>query len=274
MYDQNKCLFIPYHKDYHSIHTINLVFETKPQSYSTLKSEAVYKMYYVCSGTGYLHTPGQIQPLSAGDVFFTFPATPFCLESVENFTYMYISFLGTRGNMIMEKLGISGSHFLFHDCGEIYAFWETGLLANPELTDLMSESILLYTFTFLGNRILSLQNTKNKSDDTVSVIKKYIDDNFSNVAFSLEDMSDQLQYNKKYLSAVFKRKMNVGIIEYLNTIRIQHACTMVQQGFTSVNDIALRCGYSDPQYFSKLFKSKMGMSPAAYIKTVSASVTP
>lgn len=73
MMNQNICHFIPHHKDYQSIHTINYVLETLPQPYAPLKSQAVYKMYYVCSGSGFIHTLGKIQPLSEGDVFFTFP---------------------------------------------------------------------------------------------------------------------------------------------------------------------------------------------------------
>ena len=111
---QNICHFIPFHKDTYSIHTINFVLETKPQLYDRLKSESVYKMYYVCSGKGYIHTTGQITPLTQGDLFFTFPAASFAIESVENFTYMYISFIGLRGNMIMESLNISSNNFLFH----------------------------------------------------------------------------------------------------------------------------------------------------------------
>ena len=74
---KNICCFIPYHKDYQSIHTINLVLETKPLIYNSFKAEAVYKVHYVCGGNGILHTLGTNHPLSAGDVFFTFPGTPF-----------------------------------------------------------------------------------------------------------------------------------------------------------------------------------------------------
>ena len=60
--------------------------------------------------------------------------------------------------------------------------------------------------------------------------------------------------------------MGIGIIEYINTIRIQTACTMMEQNFTSVSDIANKCGYADPQYFSRIFKQRVGVSPLAYIK--------
>ncbi|MDO4618316.1 MAG: AraC family ligand binding domain-containing protein, partial [Clostridia bacterium] len=136
---ENICRFIPYRKDYHSIHTINFVLETMPKTDNALLSQAVYKMHYVKSGTGVLHTTGQVTSVKEGDIFFTFPAMPFAIEGVENFSYMYISFLGARGNMIMEKFGISQKNFFFPDYPDIKDFWERGLNVKDELSDLMSE---------------------------------------------------------------------------------------------------------------------------------------
>lgn len=265
--EQNICHFIPFHKDIHSIHTINFVLETKPQQYDRLKSESVYKMYYVCSGKGLIHTLGKTTPLSQGDLFFTFPADSFAIESVENFTYMYISFVGLRGNMIMESLNINNKNFLFHQADEVQDFWKKGILASSKVMELISESVLLYTFSFLGNRHLP-DNNNPKQHHTVELIKKYIDDHFTEYNFSLNNISRELSYNKKYISYIFKKHTGTSIIEYLNTIRIQNSCTMMEQGFTSVSDIADKCGYLDAQYFTKIFKAKMGVTPTQYIKAI------
>lgn len=206
MYTDNTCFFIPFHKDYHSIHTIHMVLETQPYPYNTLSSEAVFKMHYVYSGNGQLHTMGYIQPLIPGDVFFTFPGAPYRLESGNNFSYAYISFLGSRSNMILNKLKINENHCLFHDCDEILPLWNQALQINPELSDLISESLLLYTFSFLGNRMLIEENTKSYGTDTVAILKKYIDDHFTQPDFSLDRMSEELRYNKKYLSRTFKKR--------------------------------------------------------------------
>ncbi len=268
--DNNICHFIPYHKDYHSIHTINFVFETKPQPYSLLKSQSEYKMYFVCSGRGNLHLVNKTVPLSPGDIFFTFPATPFCIESVETFSYMYISFLGSRANMIMDKLKISPRNSHFKGCHDVYDFWQKGLNANPETLDLISESILLYSFCFLGDKVIPLNTINNsKKNDAALIIKKYLDDNFSQAKLSLEVISNDLSYNPKYISSIFKKRFNVGIAEYLNTIRIQNACTLMNKGFTCISDVSAQCGYIDPQYFSKVFKQNMGLSPTSYIKSIS-----
>ena len=262
---KNVCHFVPYHKDYHSIHTIHFVWENKYQPFTFLKSESIHKMYYVVKGSGFLHTLGNVQPLSEGDIFFTFPTVPFCIESEKDFSYMYISFVGARGNMIIEKLNISPQNFIFKDCNEVYQFWKNGLDATAELVDLMSESILLYTFTFLGKKLL----VKKDADDLNNValsIKKYIDDHFTDSTFSADSISKEISYNKKYISTLFKKYFGIGIADYLNTVRIQHSCTLMQQGITSIYDISAFCGYSDSQYFSKVFRRKMGMSPREYIR--------
>ena len=265
---ENICHFIPHHKDYHSIQTINFVLENQEMPASPLKSEAVYKMHYVAHGTGFLHVFGRILPLSEGDIFFTFPSMSFSIESEKDFSFMYISFLGSRGNMIMEKLGISTQNYLFSGCNEVYDFWKTGIDTSSELMDLISESVLLYTFSFLGKKLLHRSSTSKKENAVTLTVKKYIDDHFTENTLSLEQISKDIRYNPKYISTAFKKQFGIGIAEYLNTIRIQHSCTLMQQGVTSIKDISSLCGYADSHYFAVVFKKKMAMSPSAYIEEI------
>lgn len=267
-FTSNICMFSPYRNDDSSIHTINFVYETKKQEYTKLRIEAVYKMYYVCNGTGFLHINGRKKPLKEGDIFFTIPNMPFCIESEKSFIYMYISFIGTKGNMLLDLLKINEKNLVFSELNEVHEFWEKGFNIKSELIDITSESILLYTFAVIGNRVLDLEKTTNKNTDAISLIKKCIDDHFSDTGLSLEIIGKELNYNPKYISSIFKKHIKIGFSEYLNTIRIQHACTLIQQEYTSVSTIARLCGYSDPLYFSRLFKKKMGSSPREYIKTI------
>ncbi len=268
MSEQNICRFIPREINDHSIHTVHFVLETKEQIYTGLRLKALYTVYFVTRGEGKLHTKGEIRSVKEGDVFFSFPAEPFAIESVSDFQYMYISFLGARGNRIMEKLGISPQVSLISDCGELSTVWEQGIRCPSELSDIASEAVLLHTFTYLGAQLSCFSSREGGRTDLVSMIQKYVDEHFSDSEFSLERLGSELKYNKKYLSTVFKRHVGVGIVEYLHTVRIQHACTMLRQGFTSVSDVALRCGYPDAQYFSKVFKRRMTISPREYIASV------
>jgi AraC-like DNA-binding protein len=268
MVGQNICRYVPREISEHSIHTVNFVLETERQTYTGLRLKALYTMYLVVQGRGRLHTQGAVQELEAGDLFFSFPAEPFAIESVEDFQYMYISFLGARGNQLMKKLEISARACFFSDCGDVIPVWKQGIQSPSELSDIASEAILLHTFAYLGGRLTKFASRNHQGVNLVSAIQKYVDEHFSEAEFSLEMLGNELKYNKKYLSTVFKKHVGVGIVEYLHSVRIQHACTMLHQGFTSISDVAFRCGYSDAQYFSKVFKNRMGVSPRGYIAKV------
>ena len=268
MAEQNVCRFVPREINDHSIHTVHFVLETKEQIYTGLRLKSLYTVYFVLQGTGKLHTRGEVLPLKQGDIFFSFPAEPFAIESVSDFRYMYISFLGARGNRIMDKLGISAKTPLYTDCGELETVWDQGLHSPAELSDIASEAVLLHTFAYLGGRLPEFSAHEEGRTDLISMIQKYVDEHFSDPDFSLERLGSDLKYNKKYLSTVFKRHVGVGIVEYLHTVRIQQACTMLKQGFTSVSDVALRCGYPDAQYFSKVFKRRMSISPREYLASI------
>ncbi len=265
---ENICRFVPVRKDAPAIHILNVVFETKPQIYAGLMNNASYKIHYVCSGEGKLHTPGRTFALKSGDLFFTQPAVPFAIESGEGFTYMYSSFLGERANLFIDKLKINGENCLFHDFEMLEPMFQRALDTNVEVADLVCESILLYAFSMLGDSLFAEERSERARGDAVSLIKKYIDENFSDPNLSLEQIGAALNYNKKYISAVFKEKFKVGVAEYLRTVRIQQACALMEQGFTSIKDISALCGFADPLYFSKVFKTRMAVPPRKHIENL------
>ena len=272
METQNICQFIPFHKDYYSFHTINFVLETNCKNFSGLKVDSLSKIYLVTEGEGTFHLTGEQFSISRGDLFFTFPAIPFAIEAkTDNFKYMYISFLGERGNMLMDQLEINSKNVLFSGFDFLEDFWIKCINSDSSSSGLKSESALLYSFAVLGERLSVNKNKGVKSVNAANLVKKYIDDNYTDSSLTLKSMSQELKYNQKYLSIAFKKDFGIGISKYLNTIRIQHACTLISQGFESISDISYQSGFSDPQYFSNVFKKFMGLSPKNHIASIKNS---
>ncbi len=268
MEDRNICHFMPCGRDYGAIHVINFVLETKGQKFEGMRSHSVYRMHYVAGGSGILHMPGRCWPLGEGVLFFVLPAVPFAIEDTGGLEHIYISYIGPRANMIMDRLRISGQNCVFSDFGEVGDFWRDSLRAGAAMRELRSESVLLYTFSVLGGRILEEERAQRRKTDSAERIKRYVDDNFSDMELSLEKIGEALGYHRKYVSGVFKERLHIGVAEYLNVVRIQHACTLMEQGFTSVQDIASLCGFRDPLYFSRVFRERMGISPRGHLKTL------
>jgi AraC-like DNA-binding protein len=62
--------------------------------------------------------------------------------------------------------------------------------------------------------------------------------------------------------------MNVSYGEYLRGIRFKYAIALFELGISSVKNVALLSGFSDPLYFSNAFKKAIGISPKEYISKI------
>lgn len=258
----NICKFISASRDSRGINIINFVYETKAYACCETKILPVYRAALVLEGKGKMKTYSHVKNLEKGDLFFNFPSVPFSMACNEDFKYIYISYLGVRANMLADKFGINPQNCIIHDMGELEPLWKTAIQTSG--SELKSEAVLLYTLAVIGERLPGEKDSK--STDAVIMIKKYIDENFTSSDLNLKKISEETSYNEKYISTVFKKHFRTCISEYLTTIRIQYACTLMEQGLSSISDIALLCGYTDPLYFSKVFKKRMGMPPRNHIK--------
>lgn len=263
----NICLFPSYRTDAGALHPINLVRETTLLSQATRK-ESVYKLYFVESGCGVLRLRTAEYALRKGDLFFTFPGMPYTLSFEGEYSCIYLSFLGSRANQLLDQLGICETTPYYSDCSELYSHFCAALNMGRSVSGLMIESVLLYVFAFLGRRLLCFEDSTVVRDGAAQRIKGYIDENFADSSLSLFRIGEALSFHPKYVSSAFKKEMHLSICEYLTTLRIQHACTLMDKGYRSIAEIGVRCGFSDAQYFSKVFKKRMLQTPNEYIRSI------
>ena len=90
----------------------------------------------------------------------------------------------------------------------------------------------------------------------------YIEKNYSE-PISLETLEKISGFNKKYLCRVFKEYTSKTPIEYINELRIESACRMLEEN-RSITASAYDCGFNDLSYFCKVFKKHKGMPPRKY----------
>lgn len=96
--DNNICKFVPTRGSADQINTVNFVYETVIPQRNQFITKSTYMMYLVTEGRGRLCHTQKSSDIAKGDLFFTFPSTPFAIEvSDSNLNYLYISFLGIRG---------------------------------------------------------------------------------------------------------------------------------------------------------------------------------
>lgn len=103
----------------------------------------------------------------------------------------------------------------------------------------------------------------NSSNPTINAIIEFIDDNLEK-ELSVEMLSTSFGLTPNYLSALFKKETEEGIVEHITRLRMEKACDMLKNTDYKVQYICAAVGINDYFYFSKLFKRYMQMTPTGY----------
>ena len=242
------------------IFTTNFVLEHNLELLKHIDDPQHYSIRIVLNGTGTLHSEYFTGNLIPGSIFFTFPNIACGIEASCDFKCMYINFHGLRAQELFQRFRISQSNCLFEGHDGLLAFWQNCLgKANENNLDLISESVLLYTFAQLTPTAI------NGKQRLMNNILKYIEKNFNDSSLSLTTLAEAFGYNPKYISKVFKDEVGSSFTDYVKNTRIQCAIFLIEHGITTVKNLAILCGFTDPYYFSNVFKEVVGVYPSKYI---------
>lgn len=83
---------------------------------------------------------------------------------------------------------------------------------------------------------------------------------------SLQEVADQLGVTPQHLSKLFKKETGKNYIDWLTHLRIEKAKEILLTGKVSIREVGYLVGIQDPNYFSRLFKKNVGVSPSEYLK--------
>ncbi|MCR5284781.1 MAG: response regulator [Treponema sp.] len=105
---------------------------------------------------------------------------------------------------------------------------------------------------------------KGKYADVILKAKKYIEDNYADQNTTLSTVAEEVCLSPNHFSTIFSQECKTTFIEYLTNVRIEKAKKLMQNTDLKGYDIAYECGFSDPHYFSYIFKKNTGLSPREY----------
>jgi AraC-like DNA-binding protein len=95
-------------------------------------------------------------------------------------------------------------------------------------------------------------------------VMSYVESNISNEDANVIDMATAAATSKSGLNRKMKSLVGLTPADFLREARIKRACMLLTTTDISVSDIAYKCGFTDPKYFGKCFKSSIGKSPSDY----------
>lgn len=115
-------------------------------------------------------------------------------------------------------------------------------------------------------QMLSCHLKKASMDNKRQVIKmviEYIEQNYKE-PITLNDAANEVYLNPTYLCRIFKLETGITFTKFIMNYRIKKAIELMEDPKLKVYEVAEMVGYSDVQYFTKIFKTTKGMSPTQY----------
>ena len=105
--------------------------------------------------------------------------------------------------------------------------------------------------------------TETNADYIYSHALWYLKNNYAE-KITLEALCRFCHCSSSYISHIFKTRSGKSINAYTNELRLKEACRLMEDTNESISEIALTVGFSDPNYFTNLFKRNFGLSPSKY----------
>ncbi len=110
-----------------------------------------------------------------------------------------------------------------------------------------------------------------KYGDVILKAKKFIEENYADQNTTLTSVAEAVCLSPNHFSAIFSQECKTTFIEYLTNVRMENAKRLMRETDMKGYDIAYECGFSDPHYFSYIFKKNTGLSPREYKLSVTSN---
>ncbi|MNM40421.1 putative response regulatory protein [compost metagenome] len=104
----------------------------------------------------------------------------------------------------------------------------------------------------------------SKSYKLFAAAKAYIEQHYHEEDLSVEAVAAYTFVDSSYLRRVFRKESGYSVLDHIAHTRMKKAKELLQKGNLKLATVAEAVGYSDPNYFSKSFKKKFGMTPTEF----------
>lgn len=133
------------------------------------------------------------------------------------------------------------------------------------LLDMEPETLrkwLIDTSLSFREKLITARSNSTKS--FVSKAKEYVRNNYADEELSLDQICEVLGVSNSYFSTIFKKETGNSFIGYVTDYRMDQASRQLIETNEKSYIIAKNVGYTDPNYFSYVFKRRFGVSPSKY----------
>ena len=229
-----------------------------------------YLIHYVVSGRGVLRCNQQEYAVEAGMLFIVFPAQVASYQADEEdpWQYTWVGFNGADARRLVKLTGLSKAQPVWRSDDPDATYARLRAVADASDNTAAADAEMVgRLYLFLAH--LMKQNHRQTTDDVhqtyVANALRYIQYNYAN-NIGVADIAHYVGISRSQLYRAFLQHFGVSPHTYLQTYRINEACSLLRDPAYSVAEVAGSVGFNDPLYFSRVFKAIKGVTPSDYQK--------
>ncbi|MCR4618416.1 MAG: AraC family transcriptional regulator [Lachnospiraceae bacterium] len=246
--------------------------QTEPLHSFGPASKPHFLIHYVLSGKGTFKFRGKTYHLEKGYGFLINPdeLAFYQADETDPWSYIWVGFGGSEAENHLKNMGLSGNHPIFScpESAELYDIVKDMMEHNTVGTanELRRNGLLgVFLSIIAGSESVEVLENKDKGNAYIEKAIDFIQSNYYN-PIKVTDVADYVCVNRSYLYTLFQNIVGMSPQQFLTTFRLTKAKELLESTDYSIESIALSCGYSDSQVFTKAFHQARGVTPSVYRK--------
>lgn len=223
------------------------------------------ELVYVIDGESYANADRKNYKLNKGDMFFAFPNQIHYYNTVLSGKYLLIIFspdiLYGLNDILFDNIP-NTNIISTENCPDLLNLSIEISKKGLEYEDTLKVGILNQLIaTILPH--LTLKTRIKTGNTTLQEVLNFCSSNFSN-DITLEDIADALHISKFHISHLLNNKLGINFNSYINNLRINRACDMLEDTEIKISDISEDVGFGSIRSFNRAFKDTMNITPMEY----------
>lgn len=142
-------------------------------------------------------------------------------------------------------------------------------------TDVYAERFLRNILDAMQNLLCHWKDQTCKNSEVLRV-RKILADHVNDSDFDINAVIRSTSYSPNHFRKLFREQCGYSPLQYYNRLKVQMAKEQIlhYKAFLSMDEISRRCGFTDPFYFSRVFKKITGLSPMQFYRQSRQDILP